>query len=88
MWCSNIMLYLTLFPFLDTGAFALDLTWVDNATGIKGAQIILRNDGSKEYTCNAVNPGPKCNTLSVAGHRYVTVYFYPLQTTQYCHIFQ
>ena len=54
------------------GAFALDLEHVDQATGIKGAQTILRNDGSLDPTCHAVNPGPKCVQISVGGQRYLS----------------
>ena len=39
------------------GLFGLDLTWIDNTTKIHGAQIILRNDGTKDSSCYAVNPG-------------------------------
>jgi hypothetical protein len=56
----------------NPGAFVLDLDYIDNATGIKGAQAILRNDGTADESCNAVNPGPKCVTLAVGGQRYLS----------------
>lgn len=32
----------------------------------------MRNDGALDASCNAVNPGPKCNTISVGGQRYLS----------------
>jgi hypothetical protein len=52
------------------GGYALDVDYVDNATGIKGAQIIYRGPTMDE-SCNAVNPGQACVTLAVAGQRYL-----------------
>ena len=52
------------------GLFATDLNYIDNKTGIKGAEVILRGT-TPEYTCAAVNPGTACVTLAVAGQRYL-----------------
>ena len=51
--------------------YAYDSTYVDKATGIVGAEAILRGV-SMDPSCEAVNPGNACATLSVAGHRYLT----------------
>ena len=52
------------------GLYALDMNYVDKATGIQGAEVILRGP-TPEYSCNAVNPGTKCVTLAVGGQRYL-----------------
>jgi len=51
-------------------AYALDMTYVDPATGIVGAQAVLRGD-TEDFSCSAVNPGNKCVTLAVGGQRYL-----------------
>eukprot|EP01047_Picozoa_sp_COSAG01_P017429 COSAG01_NODE_923_length_12710_cov_68.328919_3_plen_220_part_00 len=52
-------------------SFAYDLTYVDAATGIKGAQRIYRAAGTLDETCKAVRPGEACTQLAVAGQRYM-----------------
>ena len=52
------------------GGYALDANYVDNKTGIKGAQVIYRGI-TEDEACNAVNPGTSCVTLAVAGQRYL-----------------
>ena len=52
------------------GLFALDVAYIDNATGIAGAQAIYR-DSSPDETCHAVNPQGHCIQLSVGGQRYL-----------------
>jgi hypothetical protein len=52
------------------GAFVLDMDFVDKATGIKGAEAVDRGP-SKDSTCEAINPGQSCITVSVGGQRYL-----------------
>ena len=63
--------------------YALDMTYVDPATGIKGAQAVLRGP-SEDFSCNAVNPGSKCVTLAVGGQRYLSFEDGPVTCCRCC----
>ena len=56
----------------NSGTFALDWTYEDPATGVKGAQAIVRTAGNADSLCGAVGTaGAPCTQLMVGGQRYI-----------------
>ena len=56
----------------SSGAYALDANYVDNATNIRGGEFIARGGTTLDPSCSAVNPGSACDTIVVAGQRYLS----------------
>jgi hypothetical protein len=52
--------------------YLLDADYVDNATSKKGAQYVARSGSTLDSSCHAVNPGNACDTIVVAGQRYLS----------------
>jgi len=53
------------------GYYALDMSFKDPATGIVGAQLIRRGNGTQDGICSTLIKNDECTDLAVGGQRYI-----------------